>query len=113
MTTRKSSKRPATRRSRTPSRRERRDPVRTAWLVLVVAAAAGACLYPPWDNVWTNFEGFRMHAPLVYAFLWSPPPPVFPVARAIDIKRLAWELVAVVVAGGLVYWALGKRHGRR
>ncbi len=113
MTTRKSSKRPASRRARPKPRPERRDPLRVAWLVLVVAAAVGACLYPPWNNVWTNFEGFRMHAPLAYAFLWSPPPPVFPVARAIDIKRLAEELAVVVVVGGLVYWVLGKRHGRR
>ncbi len=87
--------------------------MRTVWLVLVVAAAAGVCLYPPWNNVWTNFEGFRMQAPLVYAFLWSPPPPVFPVARAIDLTRLGEELAAVVVVGGVVYWALGKRHTRR
>lgn len=109
MTTRKSSKR---RPARRPSG-ARRDPLRVAWLVLVVATAAGVCLYPPWNNVWTNFEGFRMHAPLVYAFIWSPPPPVFPVARAIDLRRLAWELGVVVLAGGLVYWVLGRRGGRR
>lgn len=110
MTTRKSSKLPAARRSRPAAHR---DPVRTVWLMLVVAAAVGVCLYPPWNNVWTNFEGFRMHAPLVYAFLWSPPPPVFPVARTIDLARLGKELATVVVAGGVVYWALGKRHTRR
>ncbi len=110
MTTRKSSKRPPARRSRPPARR---GAVRAVWLVLVVVAAAGVCLYPPWDNVWTNFEGFRMHAPLVYAFLWSPPPPVFPVARTIDIMRLSEELLAVVIPGGLIYWGLGKRRHRR
>lgn len=54
-----------------------------------------------------------MHAPLVYAFLWSPPPPVFPVARTIDVMRLSEELLAVVIPGGLIYWGLGKRRHRR
>ncbi|WP_298140041.1 hypothetical protein [Acidiferrobacter sp.] len=70
-------------------------------------------MYPPWNNVWTNFEGFRMHAPLSYGFLWSPPPPVFPVARTVDLMRLGKELALVVVAGGFVYWALGRRGRRR
>ncbi len=54
-----------------------------------------------------------MHAPLSYGFLWSPPPPVFPVARTVDLMRLGKELALVVVAGGFVYWALGRRGRRR
>lgn len=68
---------------------------------------AGLCLYPPWRDVWTNFEGFHMRAPLVYAFVWAPPPPVFPVARSIDVLRLGEELAVAAIAGLLVYRLLG------
>ncbi len=77
------------------------------WLALVVLIVAGLCLYPPWSDVWTNFEGFQMHAPLVYGFVWAPPPPVFPVARSIDVLRLGAELAVVAVVGLLVYRLLG------
>ena len=110
MTTRKSSKRPTARRSRTPAGR---TAAQKLWIALVAVAAIGVCVYPPWSDVWTNFEGFRMQAPLVYAFLWSPPPPVFPVARAVDAVRLGEELGVVGAIGVVVYWLLGKRHGGR
>ncbi len=48
-----------------------------------------------------------MRATLVYGFAWAPPPPVFPVARSIDVLRLGWELAVVVLVGLVVYRLLG------
>ncbi len=109
MTTRKSFRKPAARRPRQVSARTNSQ---TVWLVFVALLMAGLCLYPPWSNVWTNFEGFHLRAPLVYAFVWAPPPPVFPAARSIDVWRLGEELAVAAVAGFLVYRLLGA-IGRR
>ncbi len=105
MTTPKSSKKAAA--ARRPRTTSGRTTSQTVWLALVVLIAAGLCVYPPWSDVWTNFEGYHMRATLVYGFAWAPPPPVFPVARSIDVLRLGWELAVVVLVGLVVYRLLG------
>ncbi len=87
-------------------------PARAVWTALVVAVLAVMVLYPPWNDIWTNFEGFKLHAPLVYGALWSPPAAVFPAPRAIAVPRLLEELGVTAVVGIAGYWLLGKGRGR-
>lgn len=72
----------------------------------------GLGLYVPWQDVWTNFEGFHLHAPLAYGFLWSPPRSVFPAPRTLDGWRLGEEFAVWAGLGSLVYWLLGRGDRR-
>jgi len=81
-------------------------------LGVTLLACAAVLVYPPWRDVWTNFEGFKLHAPLAYGFLWAPPKAVFPVPCTLDGLRIGEEIAAVLVIGMLLYWALGKTARR-
>ena len=64
------------------------------------------CLYLPWKEMWVNFEGYKLYAPVEYGFPWAPPPAAFPTPRTIDFLRLTEECGVAVVFGALVYWLL-------
>jgi len=112
MTARRSSKK----RTAPPRKRGRDTHRMTAAQKGVIAVTFCACaailLYPPWRDVWVNFEGFQLHAPLAYGFFWSPPSAVFPAARTLDGLRLGEETIGVLGIGMLLYWVLGKTTKR-
>lgn len=77
-------------------------------LGLTVLLCVLALVYPPWRDVWTNFEGFHLHAPIAYGPFWSPPRSVFPSPRTIAVHRLGEEVVGVVGLGLLLHWLMGR-----
>ncbi len=81
----------------------RRTRLQGVILALVACTWAALCLYPPWREVWTNFEGFRLHAPIAYGFPWAPPAAVFPVPRQIAWLRLTEECAVAAVIGAILY----------
>ena len=88
--------------------------VRARGLVLGLTGllCALALVYPPWRDVWTNFEGFHLRAPIAYGPFWSPPHAVFPSPRTIAVRRLGEEVAAIVGLGLLLYWLAGRGRTR-
>ena len=108
MTTRKSSKRRAAPSRKRVRRASQTTAAQKGVLVLVSLCCVAIFLYPPWRDVWTNFEGFRLHAPLAYGFFWAPPPAVFPAPRTLDELRIGEEVLVVLAVGMVFYWILGR-----
>lgn len=116
MTTRKSGKKSpkngvtaAPRKGRGPDGLARR---RQVLLGLIVLLCAVVLVYPPWRDVWINFEGFRLRGPIAYGPFWAPPRSVFPTPRTIAVRRLGEEIAVVVGLGLLLYWIVGRGRKR-
>ncbi len=111
MTTRKLAKK-STKKGNAVTRRARHasPPARARWGLLgfMVLLCTLVLVYPPWRDVWTNFEGFRLHAPIAYGPFWSPPHSVFPAPRTIAVQRLGEEVAGVIALGLLLYWLMGR-----
>ena len=85
---------------------------RRVLLGLIVLLCALVLVYPPWRDVWINFEGFHLRGPIAYGPFWSPPRSVFPTPRTIAVRRLGEEIAAIVGLGLLLYWLVGRGRTR-